>query len=418
MGTLQTIDVTTYGAVGDGVTDDTDAVQAAIATGGNVYFPAKHGQTNYVLSSQLTLSNGQAMYGDGFRFSRLLWDSGVSTGGAVNFGDYNMLRGLSFYGSDENNKHGLYTDSLDPSRMRCYDCLFGDFDDGVHLSGNCCFDFFGCYALSNVNGINIGETVTTNALNWYGGEIAQNTNAGILVSGAANRVMFSGATIEANTTYGFSSSGSGFRRNISLRDCYFESNGTAHVHCSATAQHGLIVDNCHFADTGTTKDIHISGGYYAHLVDNWHNDDSNTWIHIDGTSALYTSIELPYTEYDSPETWPNRITDTGWFTRYGFPQGLRPLTVNDGTPFIWQSTAGRTRNTSSTDYTDFEAGLTGQTFTFYVDDSYTTLKHDSGGAGSGPIRLVSGADKSCSAGEVYQFLLCDDDIWREITASA
>ena len=55
------ISVYDFGAVGDGTTDDTAAIQAAIdhaktLTGGTVYFPAG----TYKLSSQLTLTNGAA----------------------------------------------------------------------------------------------------------------------------------------------------------------------------------------------------------------------------------------------------------------------------------------------------------------------------------------------------------------------
>jgi len=419
MGRFSAVNVRDFGAVGDGVTDDTTAVLAAVATGNTVYFPAINGITNYLLTRSITLSSGQGLEGDGFRLSRLLWNTSLAAGGALLPNTYNMLRGLSFYGPDQAGKHGLYTASSTPSRLRVYDCNFADWDDGVHLSGNCCFDFFGCYALSNVNGVNLGETVTTNAMTWHGGEIAQNTNAGILIAGAANRILFSGVTIEANTNYGFTSSGAGYRRGIALRDCWFETHGTAHVHNSATAMNGLIIDTCHFSDGTTPKDVSIDGGYFTKLRNNYHNPTtaSRVWIEITA-NAYYTDVDVPMTQLDSSESWPTEISDAGWFTRYGFPMGMRALTADSATPFVWQSSAGRTQNVNPTSYTNFVAGRVGQTFALYVDDANTTIDHDNNGDGSGPILLASGADETASAGDVFFFLLCDDGAWREITPTA
>lgn len=64
--TVPVFNVTGYGAVGDGDTDDTDAIQDAIdavpATGGTVYFPALH----YHISSTLNVNRGYInLVGDG-----------------------------------------------------------------------------------------------------------------------------------------------------------------------------------------------------------------------------------------------------------------------------------------------------------------------------------------------------------------
>ena len=60
-----TFNVLDYGAVGNGIADDTAALQAAIdaagVNGGAVYFPAG----NYKITSSLTLSNGVRYFGDG-----------------------------------------------------------------------------------------------------------------------------------------------------------------------------------------------------------------------------------------------------------------------------------------------------------------------------------------------------------------
>ncbi len=57
-------DVRAYGATGDGVTDDTTAVQAALTASLNVYFPA-----GTYLVSNLTAQTGQRIFGDGTQSS-------------------------------------------------------------------------------------------------------------------------------------------------------------------------------------------------------------------------------------------------------------------------------------------------------------------------------------------------------------
>ena len=62
----QTVSVKDFGAVGDGVADDTAAIQAAVAalpsTGGGLYFPAG----TYLVSSAITLNKPGVYYGDGW----------------------------------------------------------------------------------------------------------------------------------------------------------------------------------------------------------------------------------------------------------------------------------------------------------------------------------------------------------------
>lgn len=68
-----------YGAKGDGVTDDTAAIQAAIAAsapGGTVYFPAG----TYVISSALTVSGSTRLTGDGVGAAAIQQTSATANG--------------------------------------------------------------------------------------------------------------------------------------------------------------------------------------------------------------------------------------------------------------------------------------------------------------------------------------------------
>ena len=62
------VNVKNYGAVGDGTTDDTTAIQAALNTGKDVYVPRVSDPTTqyYKITSALTMSSNQRLFGDGW----------------------------------------------------------------------------------------------------------------------------------------------------------------------------------------------------------------------------------------------------------------------------------------------------------------------------------------------------------------
>lgn len=63
----ETVSVKDFGAKIDGVTDDTAALVAAVATGKNVYVP--RGTGNLIITSGITLASAQHLYGDGSNVS-------------------------------------------------------------------------------------------------------------------------------------------------------------------------------------------------------------------------------------------------------------------------------------------------------------------------------------------------------------
>lgn len=99
----ETVSVKDFGAVGDGVTDDTAAIQNALDTGKNVFIPAGI----YVFSAQLDLTtNGQTIYGEGHGLSVLdssatasitaLYATGIDN---ITIKELSLLGGESVYAS-------------------------------------------------------------------------------------------------------------------------------------------------------------------------------------------------------------------------------------------------------------------------------------------------------------------------------
>jgi hypothetical protein len=97
-----TVSVKDYGAVGDGVTDDTAAIQAALNNGAkNVFFPAG----NYLTSATLRIvTSGQAILGYGATLTNAsVSASGFligSTGAAFVKTDNVTIEGMTFVGAD------------------------------------------------------------------------------------------------------------------------------------------------------------------------------------------------------------------------------------------------------------------------------------------------------------------------------
>ncbi len=55
------VSVKDYGAVGDGVADDTAEIQAAINAASSIYFPTG----TYIVSASLTIPSNRMLHGDG-----------------------------------------------------------------------------------------------------------------------------------------------------------------------------------------------------------------------------------------------------------------------------------------------------------------------------------------------------------------
>jgi hypothetical protein len=84
------ISVRMFGAVGDGVTDDTAAIQTAINTGESLYLPAG----SYLANNLTQTTAGQCFYGDGDAYIQKNADGDLFTSS----GDYVTISGIAFRG--------------------------------------------------------------------------------------------------------------------------------------------------------------------------------------------------------------------------------------------------------------------------------------------------------------------------------
>lgn len=260
------INVRDFGAVGDGVTDDTSAMQAAFdrASGKTVLIPSG----TYLVSADLQVKSKSTIRGDGYGSLLKLKGAALVVSGLIQGGhvDYWSLRDFQV------TRSGAVGPAI---RLTGDDAVGGNkgairgYTENVYVSGSTgdCIEFSNAYLITNTNlnlrncvgsGLNfkrgIHGRVSANAIQFIGGEIQQNGQAISADSVAA--VTFIGTAIEGNKV-GVDLINN--NRSVSFINSYFEQNGEfdIRVGVGASASVGIVVDNGYFADAASNKDHSI-----------------------------------------------------------------------------------------------------------------------------------------------------------------
>ena len=212
-----TISVKDFGAIGNGSTDDTSAIQAAINAnyGSTIYFPAG----NYLISSALNITapisldcapgsfQGTSTYG-----ARIFTNTvGINllnisySGAAGNQTGGGSIKGLLL---DGNTKAviGLNITGVNTTKVNFYDLnIYGCTNFGLYITGNHSYSFFGCQF--NFNGSNVATDAGVkingaNCVNFYGCDSEANNGSGVIFSQGYNN-QWNGGTVEGNNFHGF-----------------------------------------------------------------------------------------------------------------------------------------------------------------------------------------------------------------------
>jgi hypothetical protein len=243
-----------FGAVGDGVADDSVAVQSAIDTGKPVYFPAG----TYLCN--VSINNKTILYGDGSTLSKITPFSAsapamIYTFAAVGtpppgaFWSYHsVVRDLGFYGNGINTGEiGFSFGSSGPANYTAnaeyannvtfYNCFFTGLTKGVQFPfGNigsafysCGFqtNYYGVYSLDNKSGS--GDPMHAGNKYFYNGEFSNNACAVYIDNG--NTLGFGGVTftdtiLEFNNIVLYLNNDNGTTSTaVSFKNCWNEGNG-------------------------------------------------------------------------------------------------------------------------------------------------------------------------------------------------
>lgn len=256
--------ITEFGAIGDGVADDTAAIQAGLdylnSTGGCLYFPTGRYRITSALSETFTYSTASSIKrpsikGDGSGLSVIVWDGTNSpntfmmtlqrTEGSPGQGNlaYSVIEGIGFApiaGAKVGYASGLQLIKFAYLHLRDISCISLNYGFWFDQVLSCEFDSL--YARFNNYGIwiigspssSLSSVFSSNALTFIGCIIGVNSLGGI--SCIDGNLIYVGGSVEANGQGGTSGSGFGAKfQNTSTSGSvvckfdgtYFEANGTS-----------------------------------------------------------------------------------------------------------------------------------------------------------------------------------------------
>ena len=420
-----------YGAVGDGVTDDTAAIQAAIdavatSGGGLVFLPktsAFYLVTSIILKGNVCLSSQIP----GFAYGRATPDAdmvkikSVTPGWVIDTPDSLIeacgVTGLTIAGDEAGA-------SVGGVRFRhvvwgyVKNCHFDGLANQaiLHVQGAACFfnqilainclldrtratragvlhiqplatdDYiFQCevtaslLAISDAN-LYLAAMLIEGSTNFITDSIGEISDIGFYISGDYNRI--SGCRADLNYGHGFYiENTSGFSTQNQFSNCLSLNNGrqTANTYdafsCQSTAALNMFV-NCQAISFSATPHRYGFNDLGAgETVKNSYNMCS-----VSG--AVTKSF--------------NFVNDGPIVSFGGGPS--KPLTANNATPSVDQYTAFITANSSATTITNFSSGVSGQIINVLCSDSNTTLQHN-----GTTIILPNASDMKLINGFTYTF---------------
>jgi hypothetical protein len=284
----ETVSVTDFGAVGDGVTDDTAAIQAALAAGQaqskSIYFPAGTYSVSTLLMPLNSYLNPFGLIGEGPGVTKIQKRSSdglalftVGSTAATAFSTQLWIQGITFSGIAANTPAAVQL--YDLVRSTFQQCVFQNSIAGCISSGGITNTYQNCIFKNNQIGIKFDKFISlagggypnNNSLKNCG--IFDNSLQGIYFNNGRN-LYISDCDIEGNGTSGNSStmgiyvanvnnenSGAAPAIGVSMLNCWLEANaGDAALQINSGVN---TVRSCYFAtNANATNDIHIVGGNY------------------------------------------------------------------------------------------------------------------------------------------------------------
>lgn len=265
---------TAYGAVGDGATDDTSAIQAAVnaaaaAGGGTVFFPSG----TYRTTSTITVGATVSLLGNGPSASVILLDhataSIITLGSSFLILPYPSIAGLRIAASQVNTGSAILASGVTADRL-IFNCYLGSqttaAGDIISVTTGGTIVLVGCYLRAQgasarcFVGVDIKAYGTTFTVP---DGIAYNPTSGVLVS-----------------------------TRVQLANCQFDNTGPtsgtySSVRVAGAATGGGSIVGCGFAGNSAATVTAIRIGTYSNLV-NWGFVESGNVFGISLTPYAYT----------------------------------------------------------------------------------------------------------------------------------
>lgn len=269
------VSVKDFGAVGDGVTDDTAAIQAAlnasVGVGHTILMPS--GTYKITSTLQWPIEWPVSLIGEGIEATNINYTGSadafdMADAGASTKYVKSSIESLCLIGNGSTSVNGInirqaYAIAL--RNIRIY-----NFEVGVRIewTWSVILDFVRIDACSQV-GLELHSEA--NNISCYCCEFLNNAK-GIYTAGA-RAVLFSGSTIEANTQYGAyitANSTDSQSENIVFHGCYIEGNTTNDIRIildsGAVSPQTIVIRDCYFVGMDTKAAFAIRVDQADHVV--------------------------------------------------------------------------------------------------------------------------------------------------------
>jgi len=298
------VSVKDFGAVGDGVADDTVAIQAALnaAIGVGLTILVPRGTYKITSTLQWPINWPVALVGEGIEATHINYtgssdaidmaDAGVSTKYVKSSIESLRLSGNGTTSNNGVNMRMAYAIAM--RNVRVY-----NFQVGVRVeqTWSMILDFVRIDSCSQT-GLELHSEA--NNITAYCCEFLDNAN-GIYTAGA-RAILFSGCTIEANTAYGAyitANSADSQSENIVFHGCYIEANTTNDIRVildsGAVSPQTVIIRDCYFVGMASKATIAIRIDQADHVV-------------VDGCDFSVGTATYGYSMYISDGGTVSRIT--------------------------------------------------------------------------------------------------------------
>lgn len=241
------INVRDHGARGNGIADDTAAIQAALAIAGAAAAAGNIGITVLVpagtfITTGITIPPEVNLRGVGRRGSRIRANGAVT---AITMSTRSSMSNLGLLGDLTSGGIGISFAAASAHSV-VSDCFISGFDKGAYVENTYINSLErliiqGCTTGIHCNGAQV------NILRVLGGEIQGCVTGVSCTTTTSTDVVFHGVTIEGNSGVGIAHAGSTW--GWTIRDCYFESNTTGHIYGSVSQSRAMVIDGNTFSGT-------------------------------------------------------------------------------------------------------------------------------------------------------------------------
>ena len=321
--------VETYGAVGDGVTDDTAAIQAAIDAGGRIYFGAK----TYKVTS-LDVTSEATLIGQGWNKTFIDFytttDDGIDWQGdsSLNLNSVGYIEhmNLRYQGTGTPNKSGIRLTRKVNMKSVVVDGFSGHGIELVTVSTNTEAPYFCLH--ESVRSINNG---------WSGMRIRDNCNANTFVNCQYNSNGQHGVHQELSSLATYNSTFIGGQASYNEQHGYFFWNGT-NYNC-----YGIYAEFNNQSATGADAGDTLNGTYKDLFI-----GDSVTYSAFHIGSFLNNEIgRVRLNGQSSVQVWQGGLANMGFS---GLALGQE--NVGSGRAITFEGAAGAVHNISFNEATD------------------------------------------------------------------